>query len=96
MAKSTALVPYDIPQIEDTDLVVDRVSKLLWKAKEEGLIALKDMDDHHIRSAALMLIGMGYQTYRAPDELKVRWLTAFRIEWERRMQVRRREQRSGR
>ena len=61
------------------------ISSLRWKTKAEGIIRLGDMPDSHLRNAALMLMGLGYQTYKAPDHIKVKWLTAFRLEWERRM-----------
>lgn len=63
---------------------------ILWRTRDEGLIRLGDMRDDHLRNCALMLIGMGYQTWgaRQPDDLKVRWLTILRLEWERRMRER--------
>ena len=60
------------------------VANIMWKTREDGLVRLCDMADSHLRNAALMLMGMGYQRYRASDEIKIKWLTVFAMEWKRR------------
>lgn len=60
------------------------ISDLQWRRKDGGLTRVGDMTDDHLRNTALMLMGMGFQRYRAPNELRVRWLTALRMEWEKR------------
>jgi len=84
---------YELADLSEKQLVriekkAGDVSSLMWKTRDAGLIRLGDMDDWHLRNTALMLMGMGYQTYHASDELKIRWLTALRLEWERRMKDR--------
>jgi len=76
------------PSLEDAKNNIIDVSNLLWQTKDEGLIPLKMMADSHLRNAALMLIGMSHQAYNAPDSLKIRWLTALRLEWEKRVRER--------
>lgn len=75
----------DIEMIKDSRI---KVEDLQWLTREEGYIRLGMMQDSHLRNAALMLMGLGYQQYKAPDDLKIRWLTAFRMEWQRRMDER--------
>lgn len=83
------LAPLESGAMAAVDVGLYDVSDLMWRTSEGQLIPLKMMADSHLRNTALMLMGMGYQTYRATDELKVRWLTALRIEWEKRMAERR-------
>lgn len=83
------LAPLETGALAAVEVRLYDVSDLMWKTSEGNLIPLKMMADSHLRNTALMLMGMGYQTYRAPDDLKVRWLTALRIEWEKRMAERR-------
>ncbi len=78
--EETGLVP--INDIETLDY--DRVGNLWWTPKDKVPIRLGDMADSHLRNAALMLMGLGYQVYNASDVIKVQWLTAMRMEWERR------------
>ncbi len=61
---------------------------IYWRTKDGEMISLTQMTDSHLRNTALMLMGMGYQNYVAPDAVKVLWLTALRAEWERRMRAR--------
>jgi hypothetical protein len=82
------LAPIDQGDIDGVKEGHIKVEDLQWRTKDEGFIRLKFMQDSHLRNAALMLMGMGYQTYRAKDETKILWLTAFRMEWERRMMER--------
>lgn len=77
------LAPIDIEQYNGNFDAMRR--DLRWRTKEGVLIPIRKMDNHHLRNAALMLMGFGYQVYRAPDALKILWLSALRIEWERRM-----------
>jgi hypothetical protein len=85
--------PQELAPLSDGDIglvkvnVID-VSDLMWQTRDEGFIPLKMMPDSHLRNTALMLMGMGYQQYNADDDLKVRWLTAIRMEWEKRIQER--------
>lgn len=61
------------------------VSDILWKQSDgRPPIRLGDMEDSHLRNAALMLMGLGYQKWHGPDYLKIRWLTVMRMEWEKR------------
>lgn len=85
----------DLVVLDDIDLVDKQglnVSELVWTQKYGIPIKLGDMTDHHLRSTALMLMGMGYQRYRVRDQLKIKWLTAIRMEWEKRMRKRDAEQ----
>ena len=75
------VVPDDI---DIKNITLDMLSQLKWRTKEGALIRLYDMDDAHLRNASLMLIGMGFQDFNVPNDIKVAWLTAFRMEWERR------------
>lgn len=85
--------PQELAPISDAEVALAIIhhldtGELLWKTRDEGLIPLKMMEDSHLRNAALMLMGMGYQQYAAPDHIKIRWLSIFRLEWERRMRER--------
>lgn len=61
------------------------ISSLVWIQKDKTPIRLGDMDDSHLRNTALMLLGMGYQTWNGPSlQTKIRWLSAIRMEWEKR------------
>lgn len=71
-------------------LVKDNISNIRWRTKDYRIIPVKDMDDKHLRNAALFLMGMGYSRCIADDKVRVAWLTVFRMEWERRLQVRQR------
>lgn len=64
------------------------VSDIMWQTKDEGLIQLKYVDDQHLRNIALMLIGMGYQTYVTTPENRANWLIVLRMEWEKRQRER--------
>lgn len=64
------------------------ISDLKWRMKDYSLIRLGDMTDDHLRNTALMLIGMSHQRYRAPDSVRIKWLTALRMEWEKRVRER--------
>jgi len=66
----------------------DALAQLRWRSKDGSFTRIIDMADSHLRNTALMLMGMGYQKYNAPDNIKVKWLTIFRMEWERRMRDR--------
>jgi len=75
----------DLALIEAFDIMnYDRVGNLWWTPKDKVPIRLGDMADSHLRNAALMLMGLGYQVYNVSDVIKVQWLTAMRMEWERR------------
>lgn len=88
MTKSLELVRLDGGEIFESDIREDNLQNIYWRMQTGSLIALKDMEDSHLRNVALMLIGMGYRTYNVNDRLRVLWLTALRLEWERRMKVR--------
>jgi len=64
------------------------ISDLVWITKEKQTIKLGDIENSHLRNIALMLMGMGYQIYICRDEARVLWLTALRMEWEKRMLAR--------
>ena len=66
------------------DVRADNLQNLYWRTREGELVALPQMTNDHLRNTALMLMGMGYQTFSAPDAVKVLWLRALRLEWERR------------
>lgn len=80
---SNALVPFGF-EIQDLEEKPD-ISDVVWRQKDGTPIRLGDMDDNHLRNTALMLIGMGYQTYRTPDYRRARWLVALQTEWRKRM-----------
>jgi hypothetical protein len=63
------------------------VSDLIWYSRD-GELRLSQLDDMHIRNAALKLIGFGTDEYEADDLLKARWLMALHWEWSKRMQAR--------
>lgn len=82
--------PYELGPIAQGDIDMIRegnikVQDLQWRTRDEGFIRLGYMQDSHLRNAALMLMGLGFQAFNAPDDIKILWLTAFRMEWERRM-----------
>jgi hypothetical protein len=83
----TGLVKYQGEEVFDIDVRPNNLQNIYWRTKEGELIALQDMHDDHLRNTALMLMGMGYQKYFAPERVKVLWLMALRLEWERRRQV---------
>lgn len=60
------------------------VSELVWRSGEEYQ-PLKMFSDIHIRNAVLKLIGFAKEEYDAPEELKLRWLTALKLEWQKRL-----------
>lgn len=59
-----------------------------WKTREGELIPVHEMQDSHLRNCALFLMGMGYQRCVASDMIRIKWLSVFRMEWERRLLVR--------
>lgn len=77
----------DAGEIYPADVRTDNLQNIYWQTKEGEMIALPQMTDSHLRNTALMLMGMEYQTFYAPDRLKVLWLTALRCEWERRLKA---------
>jgi len=83
-----ALVRLDGGEIYDSDVRKDNLPNFYWRMKSGEIVAITKMEDSHLRNTALMLIGMGYQTFNAPDRLKILWLSALRLEWERRMESR--------
>lgn len=72
----------------NVELVRDRFSNWNWKTKEGKLILISEMADSHLRNAALVLMGLGYQKVTLDNKMRVLWLTALRVEWERRMLAR--------
>ena len=82
------LAPIHYKDVELAQSGSINVSDLMWQTRDEGLIPLHMIEDSHLRNIALMLIGMGYQAYKATDGHKIRWLTVLRIEWEKRMKER--------
>lgn len=82
------LVRRDGRQVDEASSL-DTADHVFWKDKEGHLHRIQDMADQHLRNTALMLMGLGYQAYSAPDHLKILWLTTFRMEWKRRMYERR-------
>jgi len=79
------LVRFDGSPVFESDIREDNLQNLYWRAKEEGLIAVPNLENKHLRNIALMLMGFGYQKSGLPDRMKVLWLTALRMEWERRI-----------
>ena len=79
-----ALVRYDGSEIYESDIRLDNLQNLYWRTREGELIKVGDLQDSHLRNIALMLMGFGYQKFLKDDRTKVLWLTALRIEWERR------------
>jgi hypothetical protein len=87
------MAPLELAPIEQIDITrinekKKNISDLVWITKDKQRIKLGDMDDSHLRNVALVLMGMGYQTYICRDEVRVLWLTALRMEWEKRMLAR--------
>lgn len=66
------------------ELTKDILSDIAWRTADRTYIYVKDMEDKHLRNAALFLMGMGYQKCIANEQTRVAWLTIFRMEWERR------------
>lgn len=66
----------------------DYIGRLMWKSRDGKLTRLQNMADSHLRNTALMLMGFGFSKYNAPDSIKIIWLTALRVEWQRRMTIR--------
>lgn len=67
------------------ELTINNLSKIQWKTRTGEIYFIKDMDDKHIRNIALMMMGFGYRTFRAPDNVKIIWLRILKMEWDRRM-----------
>ena len=63
----------------------DHLKSCFWKTAEGLIIAVPDMEDKHLRNAALFLMGMGYTNCVMADHKRVIYLNIFRMEWERRM-----------
>lgn len=74
-------------RVYETDIREDNLQNLYWATRDEGLIKLKDMPDAHLRNVALMLMGFGYQVSTFEERHKILWLTALRLEWERRQKL---------
>lgn len=66
----------------------NEIPNLKWRMRDGNIVALRDMADSHLRNSALFLMGLGFQKCIAKEPLRVLWLTAMRIEWERRMLLR--------
>lgn len=78
---------FDGGDIYLSDVRTNNLHNIYWSTREGQLVSLTQMTDEHLRNVALMLIGMGYQAYRCPQRLRVLWLSALRLEWERRRQA---------
>lgn len=80
---------YEAESVVDIPFPVrDILSSLQWKMQTGELIHLADMEDKHIRNCALFLMNMGYMRCGIKEDIRIKWLTAFRMEWERRMAAR--------
>lgn len=77
------------------ELIEDINGKWLWRTADGRQIAVEQMDNNHLRNAAMFLMGMGYAKCIASDEARVVWLRILRIEWERRMLLREQERKVG-
>lgn len=82
---SMELVRYDGSEVYESDIRVDNLQNLYWRTREGELIAIPKLAESHLRNIALMLMGFGYVRFNAPNEIKIMWLTALRMEWERRL-----------
>ena len=87
MSSEQGLVRLNEQDISERDVRADNTLNIYWRTKDGKMIALPQMTDTHLRNTALMLMGMGYQSFNAPDNVKVLWLRALRCEWERRRAV---------
>ncbi len=67
------------------ELTIDNLSKVQWRMKNKQLIYLKDMEDSHLRNAAMFLLGFSYQKCKCDESIRLLWLKVFKMEWERRM-----------
>lgn len=63
----------------------DLVSNILWKMKTGTRIRVGDMEDSHLRNTVLFLTDFGYQHCVAPTGIRLKWLTIFRMEWNKRL-----------
>lgn len=84
---NTGLMKFNGDPLYESDIVETNLQNIYWRTKEGQLIAIKNMNDSHLRNTALMLMGMGYQVYNVSDNIKILWLTALKIEWHRRMMI---------
>ncbi len=66
-------------------LILDKSKKWKWRTKEGEFIFVSELDDNHLRNIALFLMGMGFTKCIASDKDRIMWLTALRVEWERRL-----------
>jgi len=64
---------------------VDHLGQIKWRMKGGEYILIKDMEDKHLRNAALFLMNMGYTKCLAPEQIRIMWLRIFAMEWERRL-----------
>lgn len=76
---------------EQIGLIIDKWGKVKWRTKDGQIMLVSEMTDSHLRNTALFLMGMGYTTCIAREDRRVIFLTALRIEWERRMLERNRQ-----
>ena len=67
------------------EITIDNLSRVQWRMRNKQLIYLKDMEDSHVRNAAMFLLGFGYNRCRCDEEVRLLWLKVLKMEWERRM-----------
>lgn len=82
-----ALVRYNGDTVYESDIRVDNLQNLYWRTKDGRKIAVPNLADTHLRNIALMLMGFSFTKFNKPDKLKILWLTALRMEWERRVPI---------
>ena len=87
MNGEVGMVRVDGRDITAHDLEEDQLQNVYWRSKEGNTVNIQHIADSYLRNIALMLIGMGYSTYHCTDRNKVLWLSALRLEWERRMKL---------
>lgn len=85
---NNSLVRYDGGEILKSDIREDNLQNLYWRTQEGQLIRVGQLPDSHLRNIVLMLMGFGYTEYYVDDRMKLLWLTALKLEWDRRMSLR--------
>lgn len=82
------LLGQPIEEEPNHELGWDWLSQVKWRTIDWSEVFIKDMNDNHLRNAALFLMGMGYRKCYMNERKRIIYLRIFRMEWERRLAAR--------